>query len=157
MLANKTIVLGVTGSIAAYKAVDLASKLTQSGARVDVVMTRAASEFVTQLTFRSITHRWVGSDMFEVSPKFDIEHIALAERANVVVIAPATANIIAKLAAGIADDMLSCTILATRAPVLLAPAMNVHMWENAITQENAARVRARGVKIVEPGYGSLAC
>src|SRR4030043_514397 len=97
MLQDKTVLLGVTGSIAAYKAAELASKLTQDGAKVDVVMTKAATEFITPLTFRSITHRWVASDMFEDAPEFDIEHISLAERANVVIIAPVTANIIAKL------------------------------------------------------------
>jgi len=147
----------VTGSIAAYKAAELASKLTQAGAKVDVVMTKCATEFVTPLTFRSITHRPVATDMFANPDEYDIEHIALAERAEVVVIAPATANIMAKLAAGIADDMLCCTVLATKAPVVLAPAMNVHMWENAITQENLTKLRNRGFKIVEPGYGALAC
>jgi len=137
--------------------VDLASKLTQAGAKVDVVMTKCATEFVTPLTFRSITHRPVATDMFANPDEYDIEHIALAERAEVVVIAPATANIMAKLAAGIADDMLCCTVLATKAPVVLAPAMNVHMWENAITQENLTKLRNRGFKIVEPGYGALAC
>ncbi len=157
MLANKTIVLGVTGSIAAYKAVDLASKLTQAGAMVDVVMTKAATEFVSHLTFRSITHRWVASEMFENTPEFNIEHVALADRADVIVIAPATANIIAKLAAGIADDLLCCTVLATKAPIILAPAMNVHMYENPITQDNLARLRSRGFIIIEPAYGALAC
>lgn len=157
MTRDRIVLLGVTGSIAAYKAVELASRLVQSGATLDVVMTSCATRFVTPLTFQSITHRPVVTDMFATPEEYDIEHIALAERADVVVVAPATANIMAKLAAGIADDMLSCTILATRAPVLLAPAMNVHMWENAITQENAARLRARGFKIIEPGYGSLAC
>jgi len=157
MTRDRIVLLGVTGSIAAYKAVELASRLVQGGARLDVVMTSCATRFVTPLTFRSITHRPVVTDMFATPEEYDIEHIALAERADVVVVAPATANIMARLAAGIADDMLSCAILATRAPVLLAPAMNVHMWENAITQENAARLRARGFKIVEPGYGSLAC
>jgi phosphopantothenoylcysteine decarboxylase/phosphopantothenate--cysteine ligase len=157
MIRDKTVLLGVTGSIAAYKAVDLASKLVQAGARVDVVMTRCATEFVTPLSFSSITHRPAVSDMFEAPQDFEIEHIALAERANVVVIAPATANVIAKLAAGIADDMLTCTVLATRAPVILAPAMNVNMWENKITQENLARLRARGFKMVEPVTGPLAC
>ena len=157
MVKDKTVVLGVTGSIAAYKAAELASKLTQAGAKVDVVMTKCATEFVTPLTFRSITHRPVATDMFANPDEYDIEHIALAERAEVVVIAPATANIMAKLAAGIADDMLCCTVLATKAPVVLAPAMNVHMWENAITQENLTRLRNRGFKIVEPGYGPLAC
>ena len=157
MLTNKTVVLGVTGSIAAYKAVDLASKLTQAGVMVDVVMTKSATEFITPLTFSSITHRWVGSEMFEATPQLDIEHIALADRANVVVIAPATANIIAKLAAGIADDLLCCTALATKAPIILAPAMNVHMYENPITQDNLAKLRSRGFTIVEPAYGALAC
>ena len=157
MVKDKTVVLGVTGSIAAYKAAELASKLTQAGAKVDVVMTKCATEFVTPLTFRSITHRPVATDMFANPDEYDIEHIALAERAEVVVIAPATANIMAKLAAGIADDMLCCTVLATKAPVVLAPAMNVHMWENAITQENLTKLRNRGFKIVEPGYGALAC
>lgn len=157
MLENKNIVLGVTGSIAAYKAVELASKLTQAGAKVDVVMTKAAREFVNPLTFRSITHRWVASDMFEASPEFNIEHIALAERAEVVVIAPATANIIAKLATGIADDLLCCVVIATNAPIILAPAMNAHMYENPITRENIAKLRSRGFTIVDPAYGTLAC
>ncbi len=157
MVKDKTVVLGVTGSIAAYKAVELASKLTQAGAKVDVVMTKCATEFVTPLTFRSITHRPVATDMFANPDEYDIEHIALAERAEVMVIAPATADIMAKLAAGIADDLLCCTVLATKAPIVLAPAMNVHMWENAITQENLTKLRNRGFKIVEPGYGALAC
>lgn len=156
-MRDRIVLLGVTGSIAAYKAVELASSLAQSGAGVDVVMTASATQFVTPLTFRSITHRPVVTDMFAGPGEYDIEHIALAERADVVVVAPATANTMAKLAAGIADDMLCCTILATRAPVVVAPAMNVHMWENAITQENLAKLRTRGFKIVEPGYGSLAC
>lgn len=157
MMQDKTVLLGVTGSIAAYKAVDLASKLTQAGAKVDVVMTECAMEFVSPLSFSSITHRPTVTDMFDAPSDFEIEHIALAERADVVVIAPATANIIAKLAAGIADDMLTCCVLATRAPIIVAPAMNVNMWENVITQENMAKLRARGFKVVEPGTGSLAC
>ena len=157
MMRDRTVLLGVTGSIAAYKAVDLASKLTQAGAKVDVVMTECATEFVTPLSFSSITHRPTVTYMFDMPDEFEIEHIALAERANVVVIAPATANIIAKMTAGIADDMLTCCVLATRAPIIVAPAMNVNMWENSITQENVAQLRARGFKIVEPGSGSLAC
>ncbi len=156
MLADKTVLLGVTGSIAAYKAAELASKLTQAGANVDVVMTKAATEFINPLTFRSITHRPVNTDMFAIPEEFDIEHIALAERANVIAIAPATANIIAKLVAGIADDLLCCTVLATKAPLILAPAMETHMYENSITQENLAKLRSRGVTIVEPAYGFLA-
>jgi len=123
MMRDKTVLLGVTGSIAAYKAVDLASKLTQAGAKVDVVMTECATEFVTPLSFSSITHRPTVTDMFDTPDEFEIEHVALAERANVVVIAPATANVIAKLAAGIAHYMLPCSVLATRAPVIVAPAM----------------------------------
>jgi phosphopantothenoylcysteine decarboxylase/phosphopantothenate--cysteine ligase len=153
---GKNIVLGVTGSIAAYKAVDIASKLTQKGLAVDVVMTKAALEFVTALSFRSVTHRPVVTDMWEPSSELSLEHVALAERADVVVIAPATANTIARLAAGIADEMLTCTVLATRAPVILAPAMDAGMYSNAVTQENLAKLRSRGFTIVGPDYGRLA-
>ena len=156
MLKDKTIVLGVTGSIAAYKAVDLASQLTQAGARVEVIMTEAATEFVTALTFRNITGRPVVTSMFELSSEYSVEHVALAEAADIVVIAPATANTIAKLAAGLADDMLACTVLATGAPVLIAPAMDVHMYENAITQENIDKLKARGFTFIGPAYGRLA-
>ncbi len=156
MLANKTIVLGITGSIAAYKAADIASKLTQAGARVEVVMTESATRFVAPLTLRSITGRPVVTDMYELASEFSIEHVALAEAADVVVIAPATACIIAKLAAGIADDMLTCTVLATKAPIILAPAMNVNMFENSITQDNLSKLKARGFTIVDPACGRLA-
>lgn len=156
MLTDKTVVLGVTGSIAAYKAVELASKLTQGGAKVEVVMTKAAAEFVTPLTFRSITGRPVVCGMFEPPPEFKIEHIALAERADIVVIAPATASTIAKLATGIADELLLCVVLATKAPLLIAPAMDAHMYENPVTQDNLAKLRARGAIIIEPAYGFLA-
>ena len=132
MLSDKTIVLGITGSIAAYKAADIASKLTQAGSKVEVVMTKSATEFISPLTFRSLTGRPVATDMFELASEFSIEHVALAEAADVVVIAPATANIIAKLAAGIADDILTCTVLATEAPVIVAPAMNVTLSPSAI-------------------------
>ena len=156
MVRDKTIVLGVTGSIAAYKAVELASKLTQEGAKVDVVMTQSAQEFVTPLTFRNITQRPVVTRMFDLASEFSVEHVALAERADLVVIAPATANTIAKLAGGIADDMLCCTVLATKAPVIVAPAMNVNMYENQVTQENIARLQGRGFTFVGPTYGRLA-
>ena len=131
MLSNKTIVLGVTGSIAAYKAADIASKLTQAGAGVEVIMTKSATEFIAPLTFRNLTGRAVVTEMFDLASEFSIEHVALAEAADVMIIAPATANIIAKIAAGIADDMLSCTVLATEAPILLAPAMNVNMFQKS--------------------------
>jgi phosphopantothenoylcysteine decarboxylase/phosphopantothenate--cysteine ligase len=156
MLSDKTIVLGVTGSIAAYKAADLASKLAQAGAKVNVVMTEAATKFVTPLTFRSLTKRPVITSMWELSSEFSIEHVALADAADVVVIAPITANVIAKLAAGIADDMLTATVLATRAPVIIAPAMHANMFQNPVTQDNLAKLRARGFSTVGPDYGRLA-
>jgi len=156
MLANKTVVLGITGSIAAYKAADIASKLTQAGAKVEVVMTDAATKFIAPLTLRNITGRPVVTDMFEPASEFSIEHVALAEAADVLVIAPATASLIAKLAAGISDDMLTCVVLATEAPIILAPAMNVNMFENPITQDNLAKLKARGFTIVDPEYGRLA-
>ena len=155
-LTNKTVVLGVTGSIAAYKAADLASQLTQAGAKVEVIMTEAATQFITPITFRNITGRPVVTEMFDLASEFSVEHVALAEAADVVVIAPATANNIAKLAAGIADDMLCCTVLATKAPVIVAPAMNVNMYENPVTQDNLAKLRARDFVIVGPAYGRLA-
>ena len=156
MLANKTVVLGITGSLAAYKAADIASKLTQAGARVEVIMTESATRFIAPLTLRNITGRPVVTDMFELASEFSIEHVALAEAADVLVIAPATASLIAKVAAGISDDMLTLTVLATKAPVILAPAMNVNMFENPITQDNLAKLRARGFTIVDPAYGRLA-
>jgi phosphopantothenoylcysteine decarboxylase/phosphopantothenate--cysteine ligase len=156
MLNNKTIVLGITGGIAAYKAADLASKLTQAGAKVEVVMTEAATKFITPLTLRNITRRPVVTDMFELSSEYSVEHIALAEAADVVVIAPATANTIARLAAGIADNMLGTIVLATEAPVILAPAMNDVMYRNSVTQKNVAKLKARGFTFIEPEYGRLA-
>ena len=156
MLTGKTVVLGVTGSIAAYKAAELASRLTQAGARVEVVMSESATRFVSPLTFRSLTGRPVVTSMWEASSEFSVEHVALAESADIVVIAPATADIIARLAVGIADDMISCTVLATKAPVILAPAMNVNMLQNPATQHNLAELKARGFTIVEPDCGRLA-
>ena len=156
MLNNKTVVLGVTGSIATHKVVELASQLTQAGAKVEVIMTEAATQFIMPLTFRNITGRPVVTEMFNLASEYSVEHVALAEAANVVVIAPATADIIAKLAAGIADDMVCCTVLATKAPVIIAPAMNVNMYENSVTQDNLAKLRNRGFIIVGPAYGRLA-
>ena len=155
MLKGKTIALGVTGSIAAYKAVGIASQLTQLGARVDVIMTKAATEFVAPLTFQVITGRPVATEMFNLTSDFSIKHISLAE-ADVIVIAPATANIIAKLAAGIADDILCCTVLASKAPVILAPAMNANMFENPVTQDNLSKLKARSFIMVGPASGKLA-
>jgi len=156
MLEAKTVVLGVTGGIAAYKAADLASKLTQAGASVNVIMTESARQFIAPMTFRAITHRPVVTGMFDLGSEFSVEHVALASAADIVVIAPATANTIARLATGIADDMLTTTVLATTAPVVVAPAMNVNMWENPVTQENVARLKERGFIMVGPGYGRLA-
>jgi phosphopantothenoylcysteine decarboxylase / phosphopantothenate---cysteine ligase len=156
MLKDKTIVLGITGGIAAYKAADLASKLTQAGARVEVVMTEAAAKFITPLTLRNITGRPVVTDMFEMASQYQEGHVALAELADVVVVAPATANTIARLAAGIADNMLGAVILATTAPVVIAPAMNDLMYANSVTQENIEKLRDRGFTVIEPEHGRLA-
>jgi phosphopantothenoylcysteine decarboxylase/phosphopantothenate--cysteine ligase len=156
-MSKQHIVLGVTGSIAVYKAADLTSRLVKAGYIVDVIMTKAAQEFVQPLTFQALTHRPVVTEMFTLHNEMSVEHIALAERANVLLIAPATANIIAKLRHGLADDMLSCTALATRAPLVIAPAMNNGMFENPVTQENIAVLKARCVTFVGPGEGYLAC
>ena len=155
-LADKHIVLGVTGSIACYKALDLASKLVQVGALVDTIMSYGATQFVTPLAFRSITHREVVTDGFDPNSQFAIEHVALAQQANIVVIVPATAHCIAKLAAGLADDPLTTTVIATRAPLLVAPAMDAGMFDHAATQENLAKLRERGVVIAGPAEGRLA-
>ena len=156
MLKDKTVVLGVTGSIAAYKAAEIASQLTQSGAVVNVVMTEGATEFISPLTFRALTGRPVVTEMFDVTSEFSVEHVSLARSADIVAIAPATANIIAKLAAGIADDMLCCTVLATRAPVIIAPAMETNMYENPITRDNLSELKERNFVIVGPSAGWLA-
>lgn len=153
---DQNIVLGVTGSIACYKAVDLASKLSQAGAHVDVIMTESATKFVSPITFRSITHRPVVTDMFDPASELGIHHVAVAERADIVVVAPATADFIAKTANGLADDALGTTILATTAPVLMAPAMDGHMYEHAATQDNLGRLRERGVYFAGPTSGHLA-
>lgn len=153
---GKNIVLGVTGSIACYKAVDLASKLSQAGALVDVIMTESATKFVSPITFRSITHRPVVTDMFDPESELGIHHVAVAERADIVVVAPATADFIAKTANGLADDALGTTILATTASILIAPAMDGHMYENVATQENLERLRSRGISIAGPASGHLA-
>jgi len=153
---SKTIVLGVAGSIAAYKAAELASRFTAQGFRVDVIMTESAQKFISPLTFRNITGRPVVTTMWDLASEFSVEHVALAEAADIVLIAPATANIIAKIACGMADDMLSCTVLATKAPIVIAPAMNDNMWSNAITRENVARLVKRGFTFVGPARGRLA-
>jgi phosphopantothenoylcysteine decarboxylase/phosphopantothenate--cysteine ligase len=155
MRAN--IVVGVTGGIAAYKAVSLVSLLKKLGVNVDVIMTKNAREFVAPLTFETISQNPVTTDTFRRERSWEIEHISLARRADLVVVAPATANILAKMAHGIADDMLSTTLLATEAPVLAAPAMNTVMWQAKATQENIRVLRERGVIVLAPESGPLAC
>jgi phosphopantothenoylcysteine decarboxylase/phosphopantothenate--cysteine ligase len=157
-LAGKAIVLGVTGGIAAYKAADLCRRLVKSGAEVRVVMTEAACQFITPLTLQTLSGHEVARDIFAPVPDGGIGHIELASRADLVVIAPATADAIARFAAGMADDLLAAVVLATRAPVLLAPAMNTNMWENPITQENLQRLcRGGRVTSIGPDAGDLAC
>lgn len=156
VLKGKNVVLGVTGSIACYKALDLASKLVQAGALVDTVMSYGATRFVTPLAFRSLTHRPVVTDTFDAEAELSVEHVALAHRADIVVVAPATANFIAKAAAGLADNSLTTTILATRAPIMVAPAMDGHMFDNPATQDNLSKLRDRGISIVGPESGRLA-
>lgn len=154
-LENSNIALGVSGSIACYKAVDLASKLKQAGAHVDVIMTRGACRFLTPLTLQSITHRPVVTDVFDPQSELSIDHVAIAERADVVMVAPATANTIAKIAHGFADDALTATILATQAPLIVAPAMDAHMYDSAATQQNVSTLRTRGAVIAGPASGRL--
>ena len=151
------VVLGVTGGIAVYKACELLRLLQKRGIDVFVVMTRNACRFVAPLTFETLSGHPVAVDTFDRPQTWEVEHIALAKRADLFLIAPATANIVGKMACGIADDMLSTTVMATRAPVLVAPAMNTGMWENAAVQQNVKTLRARGVEIVAPVSGHLAC
>jgi phosphopantothenoylcysteine decarboxylase/phosphopantothenate--cysteine ligase len=152
----KTIVLGITGSISAYKAADLAARFTKDGFRVDAVFTDSAMKFASPMTLRNLTGRPVVTTMWELSTEFSVEHVALSEVADVVLVAPASANIIARLANGIADDMLTCTVLATKAPVIIAPAMNDNMWANQVTQDNVAKLKKRDFIFVGPAYGRLA-
>lgn len=156
-LTGKEIVLGVTGGIAAYKTAEVVSRLRKLGANVHVIMTKNATQFITPLTMETMSANPVVTDTFDRPATWEVEHIALAKRAEVFVIAPATANIMAKMACGIADDMLSTTVLATKAPILLAPAMNVGMWTAVATQHNAETLKARGVHFVGPDAGFQAC
>ncbi len=157
MLKDKKILLGVTGGIAAYKAVEIVSRLRKAGAEVRVIMTKEAQEFVTELTFREITGQPVAVDMWSKVTHWNVEHIALAAWADLVLLAPATANTLAKAAYGIADDMLTTTLLAVCAPIFFAPAMNSNMYENPATQENIQRLCARGWHMIDPASGHLAC
>jgi len=157
LLQGKTIVIGVTGGIAAYKTVELVRFLIQEGAGVHVVMTRNAQEFVTPLTFQTLSKNRVITDMFELSTEVDVKHISLARKADLILIAPATANIIGKYAHGIADDFLTTMLLATKAPVFIAPAMNPEMYHHPIVQSNIASLEKNGVRFIPPGIGDTAC
>lgn len=157
MLKGKTVVLGVCGGIAAYKAAALCSKLVQAGAKVRVVMTESAAKLVQPLTFQALSKYHVVVDAFEENDPSVITHVDMADSADLVIVAPATANMLAKMAYGLADDMLSTTLLVVRAPILVAPTMNVHMYEHPTVQANMKILAERGVHFVEPGYGQLAC
>lgn len=157
MLKGKTIVLGVSGGIAAYKAATLCSRLTAKGAKVHVIMTKSAAQFITPLTLQTLSKNRVHMDTFDEQNPEVVAHIDLADHADLMLIAPATANIIGKLANGIADDMLSTTLLAATCPIILAPAMNVHMYEHPAVVENMNTLAARGVSFIDPGIGQLAC
>lgn len=156
-MSNKCVVLGVTGGIAAYKALDIVSTLVKQDIDVRVIMTKAATEFVTPLSFQSLSKNQVIVDMFDEPKSWEIQHISLAQRADIMLIAPATANIIGKVANGIADDMLSTTIMATKAPVVFALAMNTNMYENKIVQNNIHKLKSFGYEFIEPSSGRLAC
>ncbi len=157
MLKGKCIILGVTGGIAAYKAAELLRLLVKAGAETHVVMTRSAREFVAPLTFQTLSGNPVHTELFNLVQEQEIGHISLADRADLVLIAPATANLIGKVAAGLADDLLTTTIMATRAPVVFAPAMNTNMWENPLYRENQERLERFGYHFIEPISGELAC
>ena len=157
ILENKTVLLGVTGGIAAYKSASLASMLVKAGADVRVIMTEHATNFIHPITFETLTGHKCIIDTFDRNFEFHVEHVALAQKADVIIVAPATANVIAKLAHGLADDMLTTTILASKAPKLIAPAMNTGMYENPVTQDNIALLRKYGMEIITPASGRLAC
>ena len=157
MLRGKTIVLGVTGSIAAYKIANLASMLVKQRATVHVIMTRNACNFITPTTFETLTGNKCLIDTFDRNFEFQVEHVSLAQKADLFLIAPATANVIGKLAHGICDDMLTTTVFATKAPKLVSPAMNTNMWENPILQDNLATLKHYGYDIISPASGRLAC
>ncbi|WP_288283935.1 flavoprotein, partial [uncultured Anaerotruncus sp.] len=157
MFEGKTIVVGVSGGIAAYKAAQLVSDLAKTDADVHVLMTKNAAEFVSALTFETLSKNRVAADTFDRNYEYDVEHVALAKKADVMLIAPATANVIAKFAAGVADDMLTTTVLAARCPKIVAPAMNTGMYDNPVTQRNLETLRGFGFTVLEPDSGLLAC
>lgn len=154
---KKNLVLGVSGGIAVYKALEIVSLLVKKDINVNVIMTESATKFVTPLSFQSLSQNMVTCDMFAEPKAWEIQHISLAEKADVFLVAPATANIIGKVANGIADDMLSTTIMATKAKVIFAPAMNTNMYENPIVQENIKKLKSLGYEFIDPAEGRLAC
>ncbi len=156
-MKERRIVLGVSGSIAAYKAAELVRCFVRGGNDVRVIMTAGACEFINELTFRTLSRNPVGIEMFPAAAEWKPDHMSFAEFAEVLVVAPCTANVLAKAALGLSDDLLSCTILACRAPLVIAPAMNENMWKAPATQANVQTLQARGVRIVMPGSGDLAC
>lgn len=156
-MEKKTVVIGVCGGIAAYKACDIVSKLKKLDVEVHVIMTKSACEFVAPMTFQTLSQNFAITDMFEEPKTWDVEHISLAKKADTFLIVPATANVIGKIAGGIADDMLTTTVMATKAPVIIAPAMNTNMYENPIVQDNIEKLKRYGYKFVEPASGRLAC
>ena len=157
VLKNKCIILGVTGSIAAYKIASLASRLMKDGAEVHVIMTRNATNFITPITFETLTHQKCIVDTFDRNFQYEVEHVALGQRADVMLVAPASADVIAKMAHGIADDMLTTTVLSCTAPILVSPAMNTRMYEKPITQENIKKLGELGMTVIDPAEGYLAC
>lgn len=156
-MKKKQVLLGVTGSIAAYKACDLVRRLQDKGCDVTVILTENARKFVTELTFEALSGRPVYRDMFTRDVEWNMAHISLAKQADILLIAPASANMLGKMANGMADDLLSCTAITTKAPVMAAPAMNTDMFTNKIVSENIQKLRAHGVLFVEPKEGKLAC
>ena len=157
MLQGKTVVLGVTGSIAAYKIANLASMLVKLHADVNVVMTKNATNFINPITFETLTGNKCLIDTFDRNFQYNVEHVALAKRADIYMVAPASANVIGKIANGIADDMLTTTIMACKAPKIIAPAMNTNMFENTIVQDNLKKLESYGYEIISPACGYLAC
>ena len=156
-MKGKTVVFGITGGIAAYKSCEIVRLMVKAGADVHTILTKAGAQFVTPITLQALSCNPVRIDMFEVLEKVEKGHISLADSADVVLIAPATADIIAKAAHGICDDLLTTVLCATKAPIVFAPSMNVHMWENPITQENVKKLQGLGWHLIEPDTGELAC
>jgi len=157
ILKNKTVLLGVTGCIAAYKSATLASLLVKAGADVHVIMTENATNFINPITFETLTSNKCIIDTFDRNFEFEVKHVSLAQKADVIMVAPATANVIAKLAHGLADDMLTTTILASKAPKIISPAMNTGMYENPVTQDNMKTLEKYGMEVITPASGRLAC